>query len=922
MGSRPWNRLQELFCGALERSPGDRADFLDFACGCDGSLRDELEVMLAAHEHDPLAIERLLGADDEGAPGDLVGRRLGPWQLTSMLGRGGSAEVYVGERADGHFRQRVAVKVVQGGWNPAGLARRLEIEREILASLRHPAIASLVDGGVTDDGRPYLVTELIEGEPITDDCDRRRLSIDQRLALFVRTCRAVQHAHGALIVHRDLKPSNILVTPSGEPKLLDFGIAKLLDADRFDLEVEATRFELRLLTPLRAAPEQFTGAPITTATDVWGLGVLLYELLTGVLPHGESSFTSSADLERLVCGRPARSPSSAIRELDDATATSVAEQRDTRPARLRRRLRGDLDRIVALALRLEPARRYASVGQLADDVERVLANEPITARPEGWAYRAGRFIRRHRVAVGVASIASALLIVATAVTAIQSRAAAVERDRAAAERDRAETVVSLLLGMLEQADPVEGPGGDTLSVAALLASGEAMAERLTDRPELQATLRATLGRIHAARSRLYDGRRLLESALATYEVAGVRENQALIPILDELGRIAAAQDRRDDARALLGRALALAEKTHGPQHPTTARLMQHLALHGEDDPLRQELLARRALEIWDNLDGNTAVGRASAFQALGRIQMARGDRAGARESFREARRLSTEFLGSTHPDTLSTMGNLANVSDDPSEVIEIRRTILEANTRRFGDTSVPAAVAWNNLGTSLAGTGRLDEARAAFLESLDRWKALHGRDHPQVANTARNVGRVATLEARYEEALAYLNQAVEIMSSSESAKDSPGLVFLRSQRAVVLARIRLIDDARNESATTVSLLRSWADRGSHRYLGEALVNLGLVQLEANENDEAAAAFDEAADLLEAQYGRNHPKTVEARCGRSIASRAAPDETADVCRPLAAWGLSDPVLRRRSRPPLEGPAQPTDDSHRVAPIGFS
>ncbi len=897
MAATGWHRLETVFFEALDLAPADRSAYLDRVCGQDDNLRREIEAMLSAHEDNrELRIEKKLLAVEEPESHGLVGQRLGPWMLTEPLGRGGTAEVYVAERADGHFHRRVAIKVVQPGWGPVELAERLRVEREILAALDHPAIATLFDGGITENGQPYLVMELVEGLEITEFCDSRQASVDERLHLFVEVCRAVQFAHGSLVVHRDLKPSNILVTPEGTPKLLDFGIAKLLDAELFDLDVEATRHELRLLTPRRAAPEQFAGGPITTATDVWGLGVLLLELLTSTLPHQDSGIVDAYAFERRICTRPADRPSVVMERIDGEVASDIAENRQTKPQRLARRLRGDLDRIVGMALRLEPERRYASAGQLADDVERVLRDEPVAARPETWAYRSGRFIRRHRLAVGVVAVAAALLVGATAVTSVQSRIAARERDRAQAERDRAETVVELLVGMLGQADPVEGPGGDVLAVADLLAYGELRAESLGDRPELQATLYANLGKIHGARSRHDDGRRLLESALAIRETLGDPLDQEVVEILDELGRIAAAQDRQADARTLLRRASSLAEAVHGPIHPVTAETMQNLAMYGETDPEVQEQLVVRVTEIWAEVDGDTSVGRASALSALAQLRHDRGNRASALALYREAYELLAEELGDDHPETLSTLGNLASLLDDPHEAVEVRRHILAANARRYGDASVQNAIAWNNLGTSLAILGEHSDARKAFFEALQRWQTVYGPEHSQVANTARNIGRTYVLEGRNAEALVYLDRAARVMPTSEQDRAGSTFDFLQSQRSLVLARLGQRVEGLRQAEHAVAVFRQRAEEGDIRYLSEALVNLGLVRMEWGGGPGTQSAFEEAAILLEQQFGADHPKVAEARCGAAVAASGRSPSQHAACQPLQNWGLADPVLR--------------------------
>src|SRR5262245_27440904 len=347
-----WDRIATIFDRALEAASAERAALLDQLCGSDETIRREVEGMLAAHEHSPgLIVERRVRHSDPSLSSERIdgtlpdGARVGPYRTVSLIGAGGMGDVYRAERADGAYRQTVALKVLRPGYRTAEMVRRFRIEREALARLTHPGIATILDGGALDDGRPYIVLEFVDGVAITRYCTEQALSLRQRLALFLRVVSTVQFAHGRLVVHRDIKPSNILVHPDGTPRLLDFGIAKLLDVDADASLGVATMPEVRLLTPEYAAPEQLRGEPVSTATDVYSLGVLLFEMLTGAKPFPNTGRSVSA-LERTVLDTPAPAPSSVVQSRADA-----------------RRLQGDLDRIVLMALRKEPERRYVSADQ-------------------------------------------------------------------------------------------------------------------------------------------------------------------------------------------------------------------------------------------------------------------------------------------------------------------------------------------------------------------------------------------------------------------------------------------------------------------------------------------------------------------------------------------------------------------------------
>jgi eukaryotic-like serine/threonine-protein kinase len=436
-----WNRIKALFNAAIELEPSRRAAYLDQACGGDQELRAEVESLLAHHEvtrdpaHQPgSGLTDSPGSSFQHAPAP-ADQRIGPYRVIREIGHGGMAVVYLALRDDDQYRKRVAVKLVRRGVDDDDILRRFRNERQVLAALDHPNIVKLLDGGSTQQGLPYLVMEYVEGLPIDEYCDNQRLTITERLQLFRTICGAVQYAHQNLIIHRDLKPTNILVTPDGVPKLLDFGIAKLLNPEFSAHTLLVTQPNLRVMTPEYASPEQIRGLPVTTATDVYSLGVVLYELLSGHRPYRLHTHTP-LEVERAVCEEEPEKPSTAVSRagdpasLDSATsgaAETVSRNRENSPDKLRRRLQGDLDNIVLMALRKEPQRRYASVQQLSDDVRRHLEGLPVIARKATLLYRASKFARRNRVAVTAAALIVVALVVGMAVAAWEAHVARQER---------------------------------------------------------------------------------------------------------------------------------------------------------------------------------------------------------------------------------------------------------------------------------------------------------------------------------------------------------------------------------------------------------------------------------------------------------------------------------------------------------------
>jgi serine/threonine protein kinase len=436
MTPEQWARLKALFGQALDVDPSERGTFLKQACGHDASLLAEMDSLLASYEPDESVSRRSL--DDTLPPGwQLREGRIDRYEIVRPIGAGGMGVVYLATRADHAYEKHVAIKVVQTRIELPEILNRFVHERQILATLDDPRIARLLDGGTTQDGLPYLVMDYVEGTRIDKYCDDHALSIPQRIRLFLNVCAAVQYVHQNLVIHRDLKPSNILVTPDGVPKLLDFGVAKLLKPEMLGSAIDRTRGDFRMLTPRYASPEQFRGDPMTTASDVYSLGVILYELLTAHRPC-EWSTESPIEIARAICDHEPERPSAvAIRAVvshhgddDGLTPEQIAARRAAVPQKLNRTLRGDLDAVVLKALRKEPQRRYQSVERFAEDLRRYLQGRPVSAHRGSFAYRTGRFVQRHRASVAAAGLIVLSLLGGIASTAWQARIARAERARA------------------------------------------------------------------------------------------------------------------------------------------------------------------------------------------------------------------------------------------------------------------------------------------------------------------------------------------------------------------------------------------------------------------------------------------------------------------------------------------------------------
>lgn len=608
-----WERVQEILTGAMDLHGRTREDFLAAACGDDRALHDEVLSLLAAAEEadgyfDDLAGRaRITASAAPPAEGpDLEGRRIGAYRLGPLLGRGGMGAVYAAERADGQFELSAALKILPLGAATPEAHRRFLEERRILARLEHPGIARLYDGGVTEDGTPYFVMERVDGLPVTEHCLTHRLSVEERLRLFLDVCDAVSFAHAKLVVHRDLKPNNIMVAAGGQVRLLDFGIARLLEPGESGAGMTATALGGRLMTPRYASPEQLRGEPVTTASDVYTLGVILHEMLTGISPYEVTGDTTS--LVEVICTQAVQVPSARLfrwargsvsgsSDVRDVVAT--AESMGSSVRSLSRSLRGDLDNILLMAMRKEPARRYPSVEALAEDVRRHLDGFPVKATPESPLYLAERFLRRNALAVGAAA---SILILLSVLLVMTARFAVTTREQArliSYERDRAAEIAHFMRELFEIADPTRGLG-ETVTARELLDAGvRRIREDHPDEPELQSEMMTVLGTVYLHLGLPLPALDLLRQASALQErLSTVRPEERLATRL-ALGRALREAGSLEAAIPLLREARAGLAAIHGPSAPQTAQasLALGVALHRQGDLRAAEPLYTEALAV-------------------------------------------------------------------------------------------------------------------------------------------------------------------------------------------------------------------------------------------------------------------------------------------------------------------------------------
>ena len=651
----------------------------------------------------------------------------------------------------------MALKLPHSGLYSAQLAERFARERDILAALSHPHIARLYDAGTTDDGQPFLALEYVDGQPIAQYCDARRLDLSRRLKLFLQVVDAVQYAHARLVVHRDLKPSNILVEDD-EVHLLDFGIAKLV-ADEPVPESDLTQAVGRVLTPDYASPEQIAGVPLTIATDVYSLGVILYELCTGERPYRLKRDSRGA-LEDAILEAEVARPSAASKDPENAAL------RGSTVAKLRKSLRGDLDTMIFKALKKSPAERYASVAALADDLRRYLANQPIGARADSPFYRMGKFVRRHTAGV---SATAAMVVVITGLVTFYTAQLASERDRARLEAQKATSVSGLLTGLLTSADPYYGsPEGKDPTVRGILDAGaERIEKELAGQPDAQAEMLTVMGRVYQ-RLGLHDkAQSLLEKGLQAGRRAFGPEHERVAQSLNELGVLLDERGEYAAAAPILEQALTMRRKLLGPEHPDVAVTLVDLGRVYSDlgDDQRAEPLYRESLAIRKKVLGERDHETATSLSDLALLAWRRGDLAAAESLYRQCLAIYRETRGDDHPDVATVLGILGSIAaerHDYAAAESMLQQSLAITRRSFGEKHPEVAAKLNKLSTVLREQGKYEEAESVSRDALQMTVSALGEEHPLVALFGLNLARAQLLRKEAANAEPLLRKALEI----------------------------------------------------------------------------------------------------------------------------------------------------------------
>lgn len=824
--------IDRLLMQALDLDGAERLLFVNAIE--DSALRAEVEEMLVLCESDtdPLALDaaaaaRLIGA--AGEPGSALAsglsfeqpplpEQIGSWRILGRIGQGGMGEVLKVERHEAGFEQLGALKLIRSGFAIGEFARRFLQERQILARLNHPGIASLLDGGRDTHGHPYLVMEYVDGMPIDRYCDEHRLGVDARIELFIEVGRAVAHAHRCLVIHRDLKPSNILVRPDGRVKLLDFGIAKVL-GDAEGADPLATRIEQRMFTPDYASPEQVRGQSVTTASDVYQLGLLLYELLCGHRAQ-RIGHTGPAAIERVVCEQDPTRPSQRVTAVD----TELAALRDVLPAQLRRRLRGDLDTIVGKTLQKPSERRYGTVDELIDDLVRSRQGRPLNARPDTWRYRMTRFARRHPIGLGFAALTLVLLGTYLVTLNLQAQALERERDRAQAEASKARQIQGLLQRLFEGIDP-DVSGGEPLSVHALLDRSFSQIETDLDaHPEVQAELLLTVGDVYQALGDYARAGELLDQAQALAKALETEQPLLAARVYRSRGRLLGQGNELDEPEALLQRALTLFRAAQPPEPMQVADTLYQLAevLRRRGKAEAAHTASAESLRVRRDLGASHELDQASSLNQLTMIERSVGLTDQAEERLRESVHLMSTHLPPSHPRLAESKAELAMVLRNKgvlSAAHDLYREAIDALRVSRGENHPDLGIVLGNLGGVLAELGRHVEAEDVHRDALAIHRNSFGEQHARVALTHNAIGFSLRAQGRLAAADDAFRAAIESLPKSHASWARPfhqnrGITLLELRRSSeALEELRKAADLTAESATLqrASLNRWFAD---------------------------------------------------------------------------------------------------------------
>ena len=941
-----WQTVQDLLNDALELPAAERADLIAERCGDDDMLRSEVLSLIEAADVADEYFDDLAGragiafsllsdlSTDQAATGEpgphpdaldgLIGKKIGQYQVLERIGEGGMATVFLAEREGEGFTQRVALKVVSRRVSDPLIQRRSNEERRILARLEHRGIARLIDGGMTPDGHPYYAMEYVEGTNLLRYCDDHRLRVKERLQLFLEVCAPVRYAHQRLVVHCDLKPSNILVTEDGHAKLLDFGVARLIDPDAAGDETTGLWF-----TPAYASPEQVRREPPGTHSDVYSLGVLLYDMLTGHRPY-QFDTRSPAEVRRIVCEaipeRPSGVVTKAARRTREGRPTEVpAEElcglRRLKPDRLRKRLQGDLDFIVMKALEKDPEERYHTAEQLAEDVRRHIEGWPLLARPRTMPYRLAKFVRRNRRVVAAAAIVLVTLVGGVVGTIWQARRATAAAALATDEAQKAESVATLMMDMFRLTDPSEALG-DTITAREMLDRGaERISNELGDQPVVQARLLAQVGDVYRNLGLLSRAEPLVRQALELREAELGEHSIEVSESLSQLGELLALLGRPAEAIDALERAVEV--RTPLVTFPDSllanaqTTLAWELRARGRYDEAAQlfstALEAERALGDSRPQVATAMFGLASTYHDDGRLDVA--------DSLFGAVLADFDLTGRPHPLAVSALANVGLIRRLREQYVEaepLLRAALEMSEVLYGPNHLSVASAMGGWALVLAGLGRYEQAEAVFRDAIGRSDAAVGARHPTTAGLQEGLAGVLQSVGEHLEAAELHQLSLEDKVRRHRGEDHPGIVVTLNDIGASLAGAGRFDEARAYFGRAEEMNQRLSG-GESVYRIHTLQGLGNISWQEGDYATADASFTEALAIADQLLRPNHRYTLRLKhdYGVYLTRAGRSPEAIEVLR----WVLGErEALLPESHPDIVDTRQAVSEARRAVAGG--
>lgn len=794
MNKERLNKVKELFDKASDINKDERESFINYECGDDIELKQEILSLFSSLEETQDFLDKPLiisEQENQDFVDPYIGKQIGNYLIDGEAGVGGMGLVYSGKRNDKEFEQKVAIKILKHGISSDYLLKRFQIERQTLANLQHPNIARLMDGGRTNDGLPYLIMEFIDGTPITQYCSEKKLTIEQSLNLFRLVCSAVQYAHQNLIVHRDLKPGNILVTKDGTPKLLDFGIAKLIDEDLSDMGDGLTKTGMWHLTPEYASPEQIKGEKITTASDIYSLGVLLYQMLTGVQPYKITN-NSPSYISKIITEEKIIKPSEKVYERTDEEGRQFVSDK------LSSKLKGDLDNIVSKAMHKDPLRRYASVEQFSEDIRRHLTGLPVIAQKDTAGYRLNKFIKRHKVGF-ITSVGFVLFLIISLVAIYwQAQIASKERDNAKLEALKVETVNKFLQDMLSAADPTE-VGRDVKVYDVLHKSALNLEKGFADQPGIEAAIQKTigitftnLGEYDEAKPHLDRSLLLNEKIYGKESVQAAESNYALALYYHWIGDLKTADSLYTKSLKIFRtdnntpkRILAGAINDYGILMADNARYDKAKILHEE------------SLDLFLKYAGEKDKETATAYNNLAIVLQELKELDKAEQYFNKALQLNIELLGEDRPEVSTNYNNLAFIyveKEKFDKAEEYFRKSLLLKEKYFGKEHSMVGFALANLSAIQERIGKYDEAEKNILASIKNLSSSVKPDHIWMGMSCFRYGKILIDKGEFSKAETYLNKALRIQKDNYSL-DHPNVISTESELGVVYYHLNKLTEA-------------------------------------------------------------------------------------------------------------------------------